>query len=112
MENVYNMRRWGEFMMCNATNDLLDRIRFADADTVSNLLPAMIQRYSEVFEDWEIMTVVMPRNDPDAQVRTLQSAIAFIERRRAEIMTGGEKGNDTSDARSAADSLPLSDDMA
>lgn len=77
-------------MMCNATNDLLDRIRFADADAVSNLLPAIIQRYSEVFEDWEIMTVVMPRDDLDAQVRILQSAIAFVEKRKAETVTGGE----------------------
>ena len=41
--------------------DLVKEIAEADADMLSPLLIALIRRYAELFPDWEISTITLPK---------------------------------------------------
>jgi hypothetical protein len=57
-----------------------EQIRCAGPDEMSDIITAVIQRYSEVFPDLDLMVISVPWNDLDEQIRILQNAIHFLTR--------------------------------
>ena len=60
--------------------EVLLKIRQADDIEINQIIDAATQRYSEVFSDWEIAFLALPRNDPDACLRKLEQIAEFIRR--------------------------------
>ena len=61
-------------------NEIFKKIRRADDAEINEIIDALTQRYKEVYPDWEIMFLAMPRNDPDACLRRLEQIADFIRR--------------------------------
>ena len=57
-----------------------EQIRCASPDEMSDIITAVIRRYSEVFPDLDLMVISVPWNDLDEQIRILQNAIHFLNR--------------------------------
>jgi len=58
--------------------DLLDRILCADTRELRCILDAVMERFSELFPDQELLTLAVPGSDPDRQIAALQQAIALL----------------------------------
>lgn len=61
-------------------SDILSKIQQADDNEINEIIDAITQRYSEVYPDWEIMFLALPRHDPDACLRKLEQISNFIKR--------------------------------
>ena len=58
--------------------ELTERILCADPGELHAILDAARERFSELFPDQELLLFTAPGSDPDAQIRELQKAIAFL----------------------------------
>ena len=66
--------------MCDTWQAIPEQIRCAGPDEMSDIITAVIQRYSEVFPDLDLMVISVPWNDLDEQIRILQNVIHFLTR--------------------------------
>ena len=60
------------------THALLDRIYAATAEEIPAILNAVTERFSEVWPQWELMTLAAESQNAEAQIRALQQGIALI----------------------------------
>lgn len=58
--------------------NLLDGILCADARELSCILDAVMERFSELFPEQELMSITVPGSDPDQQIAVLQRTIALL----------------------------------
>ena len=58
--------------------DLVEEIAYAEKTEIEELLTAVLDRYAELFPDWEISTISLQKNsDRDAQ---LDSIIEMLQK--------------------------------
>lgn len=55
----------------------LEGIQKAKGDELSLIVHAIIGRYAELFPDWEITFLSLPKDPPDERQRTLEAAFNF-----------------------------------
>lgn len=60
--------------------EILEKIRRADDAEINEIIEAVTLRYQEVYPDWEVMFLSLPRNDPDACLRKLDQIADFVRR--------------------------------
>lgn len=58
--------------------EVLTKIRQADDIEINQIINAVTQRYKEVFPDWEVTFLSLPKNDPDACLRELELIAEFV----------------------------------
>lgn len=54
-------------------------IRKADDYALSLMIPALVERYSQIFPDWEFMTFFIPKNDPEQRKLSAEYLIRLSE---------------------------------
>ncbi len=55
------------------------RIRSADGDELNQLLHTVIQRHQELFPDWELAVLSLPRRDEEGRSKALTDAISMLQ---------------------------------
>lgn len=58
--------------------DLVSRIQNADDVEISAIIEAVVERYSFVYPDWEVMVCSLPKNDPNERKLYAQRIIAYL----------------------------------
>lgn len=58
--------------------DLLDRIYCASAEELNPIINACMERFSEIWPEWELMTLSVQGHDRDSQIEALQKSIDLL----------------------------------
>lgn len=58
--------------------NLLDGILCADAGELRRILDTVMERFSELYPEQELMTLTVPGSDLDKQITVLQRTIALL----------------------------------
>ena len=59
---------------------VLERICSAGRDEIDLYMKAAVERYREVFPEWEILYMAIPKNDPEDRRRTIQYIIEMLKK--------------------------------
>ena len=51
---------------------VLESIRNADTTEIGDILEAAVQRKRELYPEWEMVYLALPKNDPQERKRTLE----------------------------------------
>ena len=52
-------------------DEFLKRITHSDDFELSQIIQAVVKRYQDVFPDWEVVFLSMPKNNPEVRMQTL-----------------------------------------
>ena len=58
--------------------DLLDRIYCASAEELNSIINTCMERFSEIWPEWELMTLSVHGHDAESQIETLQKSIDLL----------------------------------
>ena len=58
---------------------LLDRILCADKQELNSILDAAAERFSEVWPEWELMTLSVEGHTPESRLKALHDALQLAE---------------------------------
>lgn len=61
-------------------NDILKAIEHADDIEINEILNAVTQRYSNVFPEWEVMFLSLPKKDLEERRKILELFVSFLRR--------------------------------
>lgn len=59
----------------------LDKIQCANDSELSEIIKAVIRRYTVLRPDWEVMFFSLPRNDAGDRCRCIEETIDFLKNR-------------------------------
>ena len=60
------------------SEELLDRIYCADKEEINPIINAITKRYSEVWPEWELLTISVQGHRPENHIKALQDSIALF----------------------------------
>ena len=58
--------------------DLLDRIYRASAEELNPIINACVDRFSEIWPEWELMTLSVQGHDRDRRIEALQKGMDLL----------------------------------
>lgn len=73
---IYMVQRKG----CTTKQTVLDGIRQASSYELDDMVNAVRQRYAELFPDWEILFLSLPKNDPAERRKCLDETITMLKK--------------------------------
>ena len=59
---------------------ILEDIKQADDYEIYEIVTAAMDRYREVYPEWEIMYLAVPKNNPEERKRILEQAFNYLKR--------------------------------
>ena len=59
---------------------VLEFIRQADDCQVSEIIHTLVARYKEVYPDWEVVFLSLPKNNPTERKNMIQRALYFLDK--------------------------------
>ena len=62
-----------------ALNRVLKFIHQADDIQINEIIQALVRRYAQVYPDWDITFLSLPKNDPASCQQTLRSILKLYE---------------------------------
>ena len=60
--------------------DLLDRINCATEDELNPILNAVTARFTEVWPEWELLTLTIHGHDKESHIEALQKSIDMVNK--------------------------------
>lgn len=60
------------------TEELLNRIHGADEEEINPIINAVTERFSELWPEWELMTLSIQGHDRESHVKALQDSITVL----------------------------------
>ena len=58
--------------------ELLDRIYCASAEELNPIINACMERFSEIWSEWELMTLSVQGHDKQSHIKALQDSLAVL----------------------------------
>lgn len=58
--------------------ELLDRIYCASAEELNPIINACMERFSEIWPEWELMTLSVQGHDKQSHIKALQDSLAVL----------------------------------
>lgn len=58
---------------------VLKRIARMDAGEMDAIIQSVVRRYGELFPEWELAWVSLPKNDAQARTEQIQRLLAFVQ---------------------------------
>ncbi len=60
--------------------ELLDRIHSASPEELNSILNTVIDRFAEIYPEWELMTITVPGHDRESRIQALQKSLSLLEK--------------------------------
>lgn len=60
--------------------ELLERIYCADEEEINPIINAVTERFSEIWPEWELLTLSIHGNDRESHIRALQGSLALLNK--------------------------------
>ena len=57
---------------------MLDRIHCASAEELNPIINACMERFSEIWPEWELMTLSVQGHDRQSHIKALQDSLAVL----------------------------------
>ena len=57
---------------------VLEFIRQADDSQISTIIQALVSRYGEVYPDWDVTFLSLPKNDPEERKNIIDYFLKFV----------------------------------
>ena len=64
------------------SEELLDRILCAGKEEIAPILDTVMERFSELQPDWELLVLTVSGHEPESHIDALQQAISMLENSR------------------------------
>ena len=58
---------------------VLEFIRQADDSQISTIIQALVSRYGEVYPDWDVTFLSLPKNDPEERKNLIQHFLNSVK---------------------------------
>ena len=58
---------------------MVENIRSANVTEIDDILKLAVERRRELFPDWDMVYLALPKNDPEERKRTIDQALIWLE---------------------------------